>query len=319
MLFNSVEFLTVFLPLTMLGFFLIGRRSQVGAAWWLAGTSVAFYGWWSWQFVPLLLASVVFNFAAGLAIAKLNTAGRPVAAKGALTVAIVADLTLLGYFKYADFLLRSWNAVSDSSVPLLHIVLPLGISFFTFTQIAYLVDAYRGKAREYDFDPLRAVRHLFPAPDRRADPAPPGDDAAVRQRRDLSARRATNIAVGLDDLRRSACSRRWCSPTASRRTPTPVFDAAAAAPLHLLACLGRRARLHVPALLRFLRLLGHGDRPVAHVRHPLPLNFDSPYKARNIIEFWRRWHMTLSRFLRDYLYIPLGGNRQGHARGATSI
>lgn len=151
MLFNSVEFLVLFLPITMLGFFLVGRASRVGAAWWLAGASVVFYGWWSWRFVPLLVGSVLFNYFSGLAIAKLNASGRRAAVNGALVFAIAGDLTLLGYFKYADFLLQSWNVVSGSSIPLLHIILPLGISFFTFTQIAFLVDTYRGIASEPRF------------------------------------------------------------------------------------------------------------------------------------------------------------------------
>ena len=230
-----------------------------------------------------------------------------------LFVAVAANLAALAYFKYADFFLRTAADLTGADIPLLGVVLPLGISFFTFTQIAYLVDVHAGKVIERNPDPLRAVRHLLPAPDRRTRTASRGNDAAVPARRDLPAVPAqfhhrSHLPAAWDWRRKC-----W-SPTASRRSPTSVFGAGPEVPLAASA-----AWLGVIAytLQIYFDFSGYSDMAVGlsllfGVR--LPYNFNSPYQAWNITEFWRRWHMTLSRFLRDYLYVPLGGNR--HGRGA---
>ena len=146
MLFNSYEFVLLFLPITFFGFFWLARFGRSIAAVWLVLASLIFYGWWNPKFTLLLLASVCFNYALGYAISR-----RRPRAKWLLRGAIAANLLLLGIFKYANFFIASASALSGHSLTLLDIVLPLGISFYTFTQIAFLVDTWRGIAREYNF------------------------------------------------------------------------------------------------------------------------------------------------------------------------
>ncbi|MBL8482402.1 MAG: MBOAT family protein, partial [Rhodocyclaceae bacterium] len=141
MLFNSYEFLLAYLPICLIGFFLLGRLGKAWGAGWLAFASIVFYGWWDARYVALLMLSILGNYLFGRAIAEraLQPSG-----KRLLTLAVVLDLALLAYYKYADFFIGSVNALTGSQIALLQLVLPLGISFFTFTQIAFLVDSYRG-------------------------------------------------------------------------------------------------------------------------------------------------------------------------------
>ncbi|MEQ1774939.1 MAG: MBOAT family protein, partial [Burkholderiales bacterium] len=151
MLFNSLAFIFFYLPVVLTGFFVLGRRSPVAAAAWLTLASLFFYGWWNPAYVGLLAASMAFNYWLGVRIVRARSASDALRARRLLTFAIVADLALLAYYKYANFFLDNLNASLGTQISLGAIILPLGISFFTFTQIAFLVDAYQGKAREYSF------------------------------------------------------------------------------------------------------------------------------------------------------------------------
>ena len=146
MLFNSFEFLFAFLPITLAGFFLLAGLSIRAGAIWLAAASLFFYARWDVHYLALLLASIGFNFVCGTRLAR--HVGRR---RWLLAISVTANLGLLGWFKYTDFAIASVNATLGTSIPLAGIVLPLGISFYTFTQIAFLVDAHRGEAREYRF------------------------------------------------------------------------------------------------------------------------------------------------------------------------
>ncbi|HEV7357791.1 MAG TPA: MBOAT family O-acyltransferase, partial [Steroidobacteraceae bacterium] len=159
MLFNSYQFVFVFLPVTLIVFFILGKVDRVWAAGWLALASIVFYGYWSVKYIPLLLGSVIFNYLCGRSLSRRAQAprGRPL-----LIAAITADLILLGFYKYADFFVTSVNDIAGAQLPTLAIVLPIGISFFTFTQIAFLVDAYRGIAREYSFTHYLLFATYFP-------------------------------------------------------------------------------------------------------------------------------------------------------------
>ena len=151
MLFNSYSFIFLFLPLVLLGFFQLARVQHGYAAAWLVLASLFFYGYWSLTYVGLLLGSIAFNYVFGMWIAKACAQHAEVRKKRLLMLAIVANLALLGYFKYANFFLSGINALAGSRFSLGEIILPLGISFFTFTQIAFLVDTYQGKVKEYSF------------------------------------------------------------------------------------------------------------------------------------------------------------------------
>ena len=306
MLFNSYVFLFAYLPITVAGFFILGRRSQLWAAAWLAGASLFFYGWWDYRYLPLLLGSVVFNYAC----AGLLAPGRGMHRKALLTAAIAANLGLLAYYKYAGFFVASLAELLAQPLPALHVVLPIGISFFTFTQIAFLVDSYRGKAQESRFVHyllfVTYFPHLIAGPVLHHKEMMP--QFAARRTFRLS---AANVAIGstifVIGLAKKVLIADNIGPYAA-----PLFSDPGA-PSLLLAWGGVLAY----AFQLYFDFSGYSDMAIGLSRLfgvRLPLNFDSPYKARNIAQFWRRWHMTLSRFLRDYLYIPLGGSRCGPAR-----
>jgi len=311
MLFNTYAFVIGFLPLVLGGFILIGRRDRMLAAAWLAAASLFFYAWWNPAFVGLLLGSIGFNYGASRLIVRARnaSAGHP---RALLTVAISANLLLLGYFKYANFFIATLNAAGTGIAPL-DVVLPIGISFYTFTQIAFLVDTHRGLADESRW--LHYVLfvtwfpHLIAGPVLHHSQMMPQFAHRETYRADPVSI-ATGLAMFAIGLSKKAL---LADPLAI--PATAVFDAAAQGrSIGLgLAWVGVTAY----ALQLYFDFSGYSDMAIGISRMfnvRLPLNFNSPYKSRNIVEFWRRWHMTLSAFLRDYLYVPLGGNRRGRNR-----
>ncbi len=265
MLFSSPEFIYLYLPIVLLGFFWLARWSHRIAATWLTAASLFFYGWWNPAYLGLLLASIFFNYSMGLLLAR--EAGRPAAARRQilLVLGVGANLALLGYFKYANFFLDSANAVMGTSWGAGEIILPLGISFFTFTQIAFLVDAWRGLAKEFNFIHyglfVTYFPHLIAGPVLHHKEMMPQFGQSETYRLNWE-----NLAVGLTifaiGLFKKVVLADGVAPYAS-----PVFDAAGAGTaLTFLEAWGGRAGLHLAALLRFLRLLGYGHRRVAPVR-----------------------------------------------------
>ena len=311
MLFNSFSFLFFYLPIVLAGYFLLGRsgRPLLPAAW-LAAASLFFYGYWDVRYLPLLLGSITVNYLGGRLIGACTGPAR----KRALVAALAANLCLLAWYKYANFFVDSVNTLAHAAgaggLPPLDIILPIGISFFTFTQIAFLVDCYRGEVREYRF--IHYVLFVSYFPHLIAGPVlhhremmPQFADAANTHPH------ASHFAIGLSifvvGLAKKVLIADNLSPLA-----IPVF-AAGAQPTLLEAWIGVLAY----TFQLYFDFSGYSDMAIGLSRLfgvKLPLNFDSPYKAANIAEFWRRWHMTLSRFLRDYLYIPLGGNLHGGTR-----
>lgn len=323
MLFNSYEFLFGFLPVTLLGYLVALRASaRLGSAV-VAIASVFFYGWWNPVYVPLLLASAAFNFAMSRAIVRAQGQGRPQTAKAALVATIVGDLGLLGYFKYADFFLETISAVTGTQLSPLGLVLPLGISFFTFTQIAFVVDTYRGEASEAD--PLDYVLFVTWFPHLIAGP--------VIHHRPTMQQFTTAAKAGLEWPTIAAGSAMLTIGLFKKVVLADGIGAYVAATNAMSAF--TKADLGVAvgffegwsaALAYTLQLYfdfsGYSDMAIGlslMFGVKLPANFNSPYQAHNIIEFWRRWHITLSRFLRDYLYIPLGGNRHGGLRRHVNL
>ena len=312
MLFNSYNFIFLFLPVAVGGFFLLGRLAtrRVALTWLMLG-SLVFYGAWKPVYLALLLFSMCFNFCMGL-LAGGRVSDAPIFRRGMLTVGVCVNLGLLGYFKYANFFVDQVNGLFGLHIPLEPIFLPLAISFFTFQQIAYLVDAYRGYAREYKvvdyclfvsfFPQLIAgpiVHHKDMMPQFMASPCrfDAGDFA----------RGASYFIIGLfkkvvvaDNLARFA---------------TPVFASAMEGGTPTLFEAWGGALAYTGQI--YFDFSGYSDMAIGLgllVGIRIPVNFNSPYRAAAITEFWRRWHMTLSQFLRDYLYIPLGGNRKGTRR-----
>ena len=313
MLFNSYEFIFVFLPVTVLIFFQLARLSSQLAASWLVMASLFFYSWWNPIHVGLLLGSTGFNYAVGLALVRTRELGRERINRSILIFAIGVNLMLLGHFKYAHFFITNLNGVLGSDYSLIGIILPLGISFFTFTQIAFLVDASRGLAREYNFVHyalfVTYFPHLIAGPLLHHKEMMPQFNKLETYRVDYQ-----NIAVGLTIFSIGLFKKVFFADAMAEYVK-PVFDAAVQG--ETLSFKAAWGGVLSYTLQLYFDFSGYSDMAIGLSRLfgiKLPVNFDSPYKAVNIIEFWRRWHMTLSRFLRDYLYIPLGGNREGAVR-----
>jgi D-alanyl-lipoteichoic acid acyltransferase DltB (MBOAT superfamily) len=311
MLFNSFGFLLVFLPLTVAGFFILARRSQNLAAGALGLASLIFYGWWSYQYIPLLLGSIVFNYAIS---SKIGASEQPTR-RHWLVLGICINLGFLGYYKYANFLVESVNWLSSVQLQALNIVLPIGISFFTFTQIAFLVDTYQNKVSERRFVHyllfVTYFPHLIAGPVLHHKEMMPqfGDSRNYTPH-------ASNFAIGLSffviGLAKKVLIADNLAPYANS-----LFGQAAAPDL-VSAWTGVLAY----SFQLYFDFSGYSDMAIGLSKIfgvNLPLNFNSPYKASNISEFWHRWHMSLSRFLRDYLYIPLGGNRHGERRRRINL
>lgn len=315
MLFTSASFAFLFLPVVAAGFFLLGRVPRAAAAW-LGMASLFFYGYWMPAYVWLLLGSILVNYSVGVLIGQQRdrrTHRGDRAAHLALVLGLVFNLALLSWFKYAGFLVESLRSVSGFDLPGLNIVLPIGISFFTFTQIAFLVDTYRKGTREYRFIHyllfVTYFPHLIAGPVLHHAQMMPqfGDPSIYRPRAQDIGSGLALFAIGLAKKVLVADS---IAPYADS-----VFDGAAGGVVPTVS----EARIGALAytLQLYFDFSGYSDMAVGismmfGVR--LPFNFASPYLAVNISEFWRRWHMTLSAFLRDYLYISLGGNRKGSSR-----
>jgi len=318
MLFNSYPFLLLFLPVTAIVFFRLGAYSHRLAAVWLGAASLFFYGYWNPAYVGLLLASIFFNYGIGFALAREHDAGRERRKKLILTLGITADLALLGYYKYANFFLDTANKLLDTGWAFQDILLPLGISFFTFTQIAFLVDAWSGKAREYNF--IHYLLFVTYFPHLIAGPVLHHKEMMPQFARPQTYRFSwDNMTIGLMIFVIGLFKKVVLADGVSPYANMAFQSADAGAELDLLAAWG--GALAYTAQIYF-DFSGYSDMAIGLSRMfgiVLPLNFNSPYKAGNIIDFWRRWHMTLSRFLRDYLYIPLGGNRKGPVRRQINL
>ena len=313
MLFNSYGFIFLYLPVVLLGFFQLSRVSHAFAAGWLAAASLFFYGWWNPIYVGLLLGSIVCNYSFGLWISKANVRHDASGKRNLLVIAIAANLLLLSYYKYANFFLGAVNSVVGSHLSLGEIILPLGISFFTFTQIAFLVDTYQGKVKEYNFTHytlfVTYFPHLIAGPVLHHKEMMPQFAHASTYRFNYE-----NMAVGLA-IFFIGLFKKVVLADGIAEFVGPIFNAPSAGiQLTFIEAWGGALCY---TLQLYFDFSGYSDMAIGLSRMfgiVLPLNFHSPYKSVNVIEFWRRWHMTLSRFLRDYLYIPLGGNRNGVSR-----
>ncbi len=317
MLFNSYEFIFVFLPVVLLVFLQLGRfRATSLPTLWLVLASLAFYAYWRSAYLFLLVASIVFNYLAGLAIAGA-VARQARHARWLLIAAIVADVGLLGYFKYTDFAIGTINWLTGTSIPLQHVVLPLAISFFTFNQIAFLVDVYKGHVHEHGF--LNYALFIVFFPHLIAGPIVHHRDVIPQFRNFNFSFSSTWVSRGL-----MVFSVGLFKKVALADNVAPYADGIfqAAARLEDLTMVEAWIGVLAYSLQIYFDFSGYSDMAVGGallfgIR--FPWNFDAPYKAVNIIDFWRRWHISLSLFLRDYVYIPLGGNRKGALRRSWNI
>ncbi|MCK6489687.1 MAG: MBOAT family protein [Planctomycetes bacterium] len=315
MIFSSYPFILLFLPATLAGYWLLGRAgARVGIAW-LVLMSLAFYGWWSLADLVLILVLTLFNYGLGMAQNRhWERHGR--GNRAWLAGGLAADLAVLGYFKYTDLVLFTTNVLAGTAIPLQHIILPLGISFYTFQKIAFLVDAYQGRARGVGFLDYCLFVTFFPQ--LIAGPIVHHHDV-IPQFRTMSGRlHGEDLAVGgtlfVFGLFKKVVIADRLAPTANA-----VF---AAADGRALGCGEAWVGVLAYAGQLYFDFSGYSDMAIGLARMfsiRLPMNFNSPYQAGDVIEFWSRWHMTLSRFLRDYLYFPLVGRSRGLVRHQAAV
>jgi D-alanyl-lipoteichoic acid acyltransferase DltB (MBOAT superfamily) len=301
MLFSSYEFLFQFLPATILAFAAARRHSPRAGIMVLAGASLVFYGAWRPIYLLLLIASIAINFSLGL---RMND---PVHCRAIGSIGVAINLAVLGYFKYTGFLIDSISALSGIQLPFSAIILPLGISFFTFQQIAYLVDIMRGAKVERDIVSYMLFVSFFPH--LIAGPLVHHAEMIPQFKRSRTGRSAILAARGLA-IFVAGLFKKVVIADSLVQFVSPVFahldnGGGVTLPLAWLAILAYTLQIYYD-------FSGYSDMAVGlallfGIR--LPVNFRSPYQAASIVEFRRLWHITLSRFLRDYLYIPLGGTR----------
>ncbi len=315
MLFNSYEFIFIFLPFTFfIYFYLLNRRLISGAKGFLVFSSLFFYSWWNMAYLPLILTSMLFNYVIGNSLNE-NFKKIKVTKKFLLSFAIIANLSLLGYFKYSDFFLTNVNTIFDSNMSLLHFALPLAISFFTFQQIAYLVDSYRGETAEYDFLNYSLFVTFFPQ--LIAGPIVHHSEMMPQFASKWNlAKNYKNVATGLFIFSIGLFKKVVIADTFAIWA-TNGFDKVAV--LNLLEAWATSLSYTFQLYFDFS---GYTDMAIGAAllfNIKLPANFNSPYKATSVQDFWRRWHITLSRFLKDYIYVPLGGSRKGNLRTYTNL
>ncbi|HEK4028648.1 TPA: MBOAT family protein [Pseudomonas aeruginosa] len=312
MIFSSAAFILIYLPIVFFVYFALNKFRLIPAGKiWLVSASIFFYGYWSVDYILLLIASILFNFTVGClispysSIVSIRSYRKPI-----LALSIATNLALLGYFKYANFFIENLNAATGTAFNLHEIVLPLGISFYTFTQIAFLVDSYRGEAKEYDLINYALFVTFFPH--LIAGPILHHKEMmgqfrsrwtwAIRYRNIFSGMLIFSIGLFKKVIIADTFAI-WADAGFSSGANHDFFSSWATSLSYTFQL--------------YFDFSGYCDMAIGAAllfNIWLPINFNSPYKALDIQDFWRRWHMTLSRYLRDYLYIPLGGNRCSSSR-----
>ena len=315
MLFNDPVFLFLFLPVTLAGFFLLDlARQRLPSQLWLIGASLFFYAYWRLDYTLVLLGSMSTNCLLGWVIVR---EGQPLRRKLLLVLGVVANLGVIGIFKYLGFFTELLNLFTGGHRSILHLALPLGISFFTFEQITYLVDAYRGTTKSYTVVDFLLFVTFFPrliaGPIvRPGEIIPQFQEGKGRPDHRQFTIGLTLFLIGLMEKVLIADTfagivEKIFGQVATGYRPTPLE--------------GWQAAISYTVQLYF-DFSGYSNMAIGLARMfgiILPVNFHSPYRATSLIDFWRRWHISLSRFLRDYLYIPLGGNRKGAVRRYVNL
>ncbi|HVA59097.1 MAG TPA: MBOAT family protein [Mycobacteriales bacterium] len=294
------------MPLVLAAYWLLPRRWRNGL---LAASSLLFYAWGAGRFVLFLIGCIALNFALGVAIDSDRLRGRNRARAGLLLVAIIADLGLLAVWKYADFVSRQVHTF-DHAVPILTFVLPIGISFFTFHHLSYVVDVYR-RNRPAQRSPVAFTTYVAMFPQLIAGPIVRYHEISD-QLPDVIRPRISDFTEGFPRFALGLAKKVVVADTVAR-IANPAFGAGLSALDTRTAWLGALAY----TIQIYFDFSGYSDMAIGLGRmfgFRLPENFNRPYSAVSITDFWRRWHMSLSRWFRDYLYIPLGGNRRGGAR-----
>ncbi|TAE60571.1 MAG: MBOAT family protein [Nostocales cyanobacterium] len=326
MLFNSSVFILAFLPITLLVLWLLSKfRLTKFVMPWLLVTSLFFYSYWNLfspagqaptpGYIVLIILSLVFNHQMGEAIASAQPYGKR--AKFLLIIGTLINVSMIAYYKYANFFLGAVGSLFAAEWNLGTLMLPLGISFYTFTQIAYLVDAYRGEVKGQKYDLIIYSVFILFFPQLIAGPILRHDELIpeLRKLKDFVFS-SQNFATGLTIFTLGLAKKIIIADTLSQWA-TPVFNNSES-----LTFIESWVGALSYTLQLYFDFSGYSDMAVGlgyMFNTNLPSNFNSPYKATSITDFWRRWHITLSNFLRDYLYIPLGGSRKGEIRRYSNL
>ncbi len=317
MLFNAHSFIFLFLPITLMVFHWLCVRGQSSyAISSLILASLVFYGWWEPRYLLLILASVALNYAVAQRLIAIDSSFKKMRT-GLLLFGVAVNLIALVWFKYANFLVDSSNAVLGSDFHLQTIILPLAISFFTFQQIAYLVDTYRDETREHSLQRYLLFVTFFPQ--LIAGPIVHHKEMLPQFDRKLGGISLRNLIIGGTIFFIGLFKKVIVADGVAPYSDTVFAMAAAGETLTFLESWTGALAYSIQLYFDFS---GYSDMAIGLARMfgvRLPLNFNSPYKACSIIDFWRRWHITLSRFLRDYLYFALGGSRRGAMRTYTNL
>jgi alginate O-acetyltransferase complex protein AlgI len=309
MLFNSYQYILLFLPISLITYFILNHYRLIRASkFWLVLVSIFFYGYWNLIYVPLLVGSILFNYLLGTLMLKKTSV--LFSKKILLIIGLSGNIALLAFFKYTDFLIGIVNNFKDVPTSFLHIILPLGISFFTFTQIAYLVDIYRGFVKEYSllnfFLFVTFFPHLLAGPIIHHKEMMPQFDRIKNKILNYK-----NLSGGLYLVAIGLFKKIIIADTFA------IYANAGFNSAHSLYFLQAWITSLSYTLQLYFDFSAYTDIAIGSslmFNIVLPVNFNSPYRALTIQDFWRRWHITLSRFLRDYIYIPLGGNRRSEGR-----
>jgi alginate O-acetyltransferase complex protein AlgI len=303
MLFNSYEFIFAFLPIVVAAFFALGAASRGWALGWLIAASLFFYGWWRPLNVLIITPSVLINFALARLLQRLNKQGSRGAAKAVLLAGIAFNVAFLGYFKYSNFFVGSINDVFGTQIVLARIILPLGISFITFQKIAFLIDVHAGRIESFTLQDYGLFVLFFPQ--LIAGPIVHYREMMPQFKRVSCRFDKINVSVGLTLLGFGLFQKVFLADNIARFV-TPLYEHATS---------GTRMGL-LPAWIAavgftlqiYFDFSGYTDMALGIARLfgiKLPPNFNSPLRASSIIDFWLRWHMTLTRFLTAYIYNPL--------------
>lgn len=317
MLFNSYIFVLLFLPLVIAGYYLCGRwKKYEWGKIWLIGASLWFYGYFNPSYLWIITVSVIGNYLLYGLLRKWQAAKKRQVSLLYLTVfGACVNLGALFYYKYYDFFIENVNAAFRLDFPLQHVLLPLGISFFTFQQVGFLVDAYRKETGEYRFLDYAAFVLFFPQ--LVAGPIVTHEEM-IPQFQDVTKKswNSENFAKGMYA---------FVHGLAKKVLIADVFGQAVSWGYENLETLnGAGAVLLMISYMvqLYFDFSGYSDmaRGLGFMFNiEIPINFNSPYKAVNLVDFWKRWHITLNRFFTRYVYIPLGGNRKGVARTYFNI
>ena len=306
MLFSSYEFLFCFLPITIIGYYLILNAKKVNMArGWLVIASLFFYGWFNIKYLPIIIVSILINFAIGKGIKKEDKYKKIYFIIGA-----TFNVGLLCYFKYYDFFVENVNVLFKTNWTLKHLLLPLGLSFFSFQQLSYLIDVYKGETKDYSLLNFSLFVTFFPqliaGPIVLHSEIMPQFDDKEKQRLNWD-----NIASGIF-MFSIGFFKKLVIADSFAVWATNGFDSTASLTFYQGWFVSLAYTMQI-----YFDFSGYSDMAVGIGKIfniDLPANFLSPYKSTSISEFWRRWHITLGRALSTYVYKPLGGNRKGRVK-----